>query len=91
MTRSDPLKRKHTHTHRSAITIFPQRTDGLHDYRVWNAQLISYAGYKQPDGTYIGDPHNAEFTEVCNTRHTHRTLSSPLNPQQVSVFTCYVL
>ncbi|XP_050436127.1 nitric oxide synthase, salivary gland isoform X2 [Adelges cooleyi] len=50
---------------RSAITVFQQRTDGRHDFRVWNAQIISYAGYKQPNGTYIGDPLNAEFTEVC--------------------------
>ncbi|XP_076549445.1 nitric oxide synthase isoform X3 [Osmia lignaria lignaria] len=50
---------------RSAITIFPQRTDGKHDYRVWNQQLISYAGYKNPDGTVTGDPANVEFTELC--------------------------
>lgn len=50
--------------HRSAITIFPQRTDGKHDFRVWNAQLIRYAGYKQPDGTVLGDPANVELTEV---------------------------
>lgn len=50
---------------RSAITIFPQRTDGKHDYRVWNSQLIRYAGYKQPDGHILGDPANVEFTEIC--------------------------
>uniref|UniRef100_A0A665TIZ0 Nitric oxide synthase n=1 Tax=Echeneis naucrates TaxID=173247 RepID=A0A665TIZ0_ECHNA len=50
---------------RSAITIFPQRTDGKHDFRVWNTQLIRYAGYKQPDGNILGDPANAEFTEIC--------------------------
>ncbi|XP_059483538.1 nitric oxide synthase-like protein isoform X3 [Neocloeon triangulifer] len=50
---------------RSAITIFPQRTDGKHDFRVWNMQLISYAGYKELDGTITGDPVNVEFTEVC--------------------------
>lgn len=49
---------------RSAITIFPQRTDGRHDYRIWNAQLISYAGYRLPDGRVVGDPVNVEFTEV---------------------------
>lgn len=49
---------------RSAITIFPQKTDGKHDYRVWNTQLIRYAGYKQPDGKILGDPANVEFTEV---------------------------
>uniref|UniRef100_I3JWS0 Nitric oxide synthase 1 n=1 Tax=Oreochromis niloticus TaxID=8128 RepID=I3JWS0_ORENI len=50
---------------RSAITIFPQRTDGKHDFRVWNSQLIRYAGYKQPDGRILGDPANVEFTEIC--------------------------
>uniref|UniRef100_A0A8C7ZDM9 nitric-oxide synthase (NADPH) n=1 Tax=Oryzias sinensis TaxID=183150 RepID=A0A8C7ZDM9_9TELE len=50
---------------RSAITIFPQRTDGKHDFRVWNSQLIRYAGYKQPDGQILGDPANVEFTEIC--------------------------
>uniref|UniRef100_A0A1A9WAM1 nitric-oxide synthase (NADPH) n=1 Tax=Glossina brevipalpis TaxID=37001 RepID=A0A1A9WAM1_9MUSC len=50
---------------RSAITIFPQRTDARHDYRIWNSQLVSYAGYKQNDGKIIGDPLNVEFTEVC--------------------------
>uniref|UniRef100_A0A1B0CLH8 Nitric oxide synthase oxygenase n=2 Tax=Lutzomyia longipalpis TaxID=7200 RepID=A0A1B0CLH8_LUTLO len=50
---------------RSAITIFPQRTDGKHDYRVWNSQLILYAGYREPDGRIIGDPANVEFTEFC--------------------------
>jgi len=49
---------------RSAITVFPQRTDGKHDFRVWNPQLISYAGYKNPDGSITGDPINVEFTEV---------------------------
>ncbi|XP_015234349.1 PREDICTED: nitric oxide synthase, brain [Cyprinodon variegatus] len=50
---------------RSAITIFPQRIDGKHDFRVWNSQLIRYAGYKQPDGSILGDPANVEFTEIC--------------------------
>ena len=49
---------------RSAITVFPQRTDGKHDFRVWNPQLISYASYKNPDGSITGDPLNVEFTEV---------------------------
>lgn len=51
---------------RSAITIFPQRTDGKHDFRVWNSQLIRYAGYKQPDGSTLGDPANVQFTEVSS-------------------------
>lgn len=49
---------------RSAITIFKQRTDVNHDFRVWNSQLITYAGYKQSDGSIIGDPINVDFTAV---------------------------
>ncbi|XP_073472780.1 nitric oxide synthase, inducible [Aquarana catesbeiana] len=50
---------------RSAITIFPQRSDGKHDFRVWNTQLIRYAGFEMADGIIIGDPASVEFTELC--------------------------
>ena len=36
----------------------------MKDFRVWNSQLIKYAGYKQEDGSTIGDPANVEMTEV---------------------------
>uniref|UniRef100_A0A3B4YGT4 Nitric oxide synthase n=1 Tax=Seriola lalandi dorsalis TaxID=1841481 RepID=A0A3B4YGT4_SERLL len=48
-----------------STSIFTFRTDGKHDFRVWNSQLIRYAGYKQPDGQIMGDPANVEFTEIC--------------------------
>ncbi|KAM5214509.1 nitric oxide synthase, inducible isoform 1-T2 [Hipposideros larvatus] len=50
---------------RSAITVFPQRSDGKHDFRVWNSQLIRYAGYQMPDSTIRGDPACVEFTQLC--------------------------
>ncbi|KAM4795668.1 nitric oxide synthase, inducible [Rhinophrynus dorsalis] len=50
---------------RSAITVFPQRTDGKHDFRVWNSQLVRYAGFEMPDGSILGDPASTEFTELC--------------------------
>ena len=54
---------------RSAITIFRQRTKPGHDFRIWNNQLIRYAGYERekPDGTreIIGDPISLDFTKVC--------------------------
>uniref|UniRef100_A0A8U7PAC7 Nitric oxide synthase n=1 Tax=Corvus moneduloides TaxID=1196302 RepID=A0A8U7PAC7_CORMO len=50
---------------RSAITVFPQRTDRQHDFRVWNSQLIRYAGYQMPDGSVLGDPASVEFTQLC--------------------------
>ncbi|XP_078600036.1 nitric oxide synthase 1-like isoform X2 [Branchiostoma floridae x Branchiostoma japonicum] len=52
---------------RSAITIFPARTDGKHDFKVWNSQFVRYAGYKQPDGSIVGDPASVEFTEICQS------------------------
>ncbi|KAJ7387215.1 hypothetical protein OS493_004185 [Desmophyllum pertusum] len=52
---------------RSTITVFPQRRPGHKDFRVWNTQLIRYAGYKQANGSCIGDPSNIEFTEICET------------------------
>lgn len=57
---------------RSAITVFPQRTDGQHDFRVWNNQLIRYAGYHMPDGSVLGDPATVEFTQVQLQTHHHR-------------------
>lgn len=71
---------------RSAITIFPQRTDGKHDFRVWNSQLIRYAGYKQPDGSTLGDPANVEFTEVSLDAPSLSPLDSPPIPPHCSVF-----
>ena len=51
---------------RSTITVFPPRADGQHDFRIWNSQLISYAGYRNIDGTVKGDPANVDFTEACS-------------------------
>ncbi|KAM8977074.1 nitric oxide synthase, inducible [Pelodytes ibericus] len=50
---------------RSTITVFPQRTDGNHDFRVWNSQLIRYAGFEMENGSILGDPASVEFTELC--------------------------
>ncbi|XP_043560201.1 nitric oxide synthase, brain-like isoform X1 [Chiloscyllium plagiosum] len=50
---------------RSAITIFPQRSDGNRDFRIWNSQYIRYAGFTQEDGTIMGDGASVEFTELC--------------------------
>lgn len=48
---------------RSTITVFKPLQEGR-SIRIWNHQLIRYAGYRQPDGRTIGDPSEAEFTEV---------------------------
>lgn len=50
---------------RPALTLFPPaRPDGVGP-RIWNEQLIRYAGYRQRDGSVIGDPRNVEFTGRC--------------------------
>ncbi|XP_045592940.1 nitric oxide synthase, salivary gland isoform X1 [Procambarus clarkii] len=50
---------------RSAITVFPARRAGQRDFRVWNPQMICYAGYTNADGSVTGDPAYTTFTQVC--------------------------
>jgi nitric oxide synthase oxygenase domain/subunit len=55
----------------STMTIFKHRTSPGKDFRIWNLQLIKYAGYRQEDGSIIGDPASAEFTEVKPSLFLH--------------------
>lgn len=48
---------------RPTITIFHQQTKH-HSVRIWNHQLIRYAGYETDDGI-IGDPDSLAFTKAC--------------------------
>lgn len=52
---------------RPALTLFRERREGEIDLRVWNYQMLGYAGYKQEDGSVIGDPVNCGFTEFCQS------------------------
>ena len=36
-------------------------------HRVWNGLMVSYAGYRQTDGTFLGDQGNVDFTEFCHS------------------------
>ena len=61
---------------RPAITIFRKRQQGLHDMRVWNQLMISFAGYSvegakenqfsgdENTSRKIGDQSNVVFTRV---------------------------
>jgi nitric-oxide synthase, bacterial len=50
---------------RPAITVFaPMRRDGGH-IRIWNPQLIRYAGVRRPDGSVVGDPLNVDITDMA--------------------------
>jgi nitric-oxide synthase len=46
------------------ISIFAPKHGEEHPVRIWNRQLIEYAGHPQRDGSVLGDPLNAEFTEA---------------------------
>lgn len=50
---------------RSTISIFAPDLPGKQGIRIWNPLLIRYAGYRQPNGTIIGDPAQTELTEIC--------------------------
>jgi nitric-oxide synthase len=47
---------------RPTISIFPPAVPGRPYARVWNEQLIRYAGYANEDGTVTGDPRYVDFT-----------------------------
>ncbi|MBV7509128.1 nitric oxide synthase oxygenase [Bacillus sp. sid0103] len=48
---------------RPTITIFSQKASNQ-KVRIWNHQLIRYAGYKTEQGV-LGDPHSISFTDTC--------------------------
>ena len=53
---------------KATMTIFQPRQPGEKDpVRIYNHQLIRYAGYKLGDGAIIGDPHSVEFTMFCES------------------------
>jgi nitric-oxide synthase len=47
---------------RPVISVFDPAVPGRPFARVWNEQLVRYAGYRTPDGGVIGDPAEADFT-----------------------------
>src|SRR5256714_5047199 len=49
---------------RPVISVFPPAEPGRPYPRVWNEQLIRYAGYREPDGDVVGDPRYLDFTAV---------------------------
>ena len=47
------------------ITVFAPQVPGNEAPRIWNPQLIRYAGYKMEDGLWVGDPEHYTFTNAC--------------------------
>ncbi|WP_460954383.1 nitric oxide synthase oxygenase [Parasphingorhabdus pacifica] len=47
---------------RPVVSVFPPEQPGRPAPRIWNEQLIRYAGYERTDGSVLGDPRYREFT-----------------------------
>jgi nitric-oxide synthase, bacterial len=50
---------------RPTVTVLAADTPERPGPRIWNEQLIRYAGYRRPDGTVLGDPRNAGLTDTA--------------------------
>ncbi|MEU3338794.1 nitric oxide synthase oxygenase [Streptomyces sp. NPDC006668] len=49
---------------RPTISVFAPDTPDRPGPRVWNDQLIRYAGYRRPDGSVVGDAAYTDFTDL---------------------------
>lgn len=49
---------------RPVMSVFAPQVPDEPGIRIWNPQIIRYAGYRRPDGEIIGDPAHLELTEV---------------------------
>ncbi|KAG2495439.1 hypothetical protein HYH03_006385 [Edaphochlamys debaryana] len=59
------------------IVVFRPQTPGTQDGpRVWNNQLLRYCGYKQPDGSVMGDKAETEFTTMLQASPWHQRCQS---------------
>jgi len=70
---------------RSTITIFRQQMPNEElGPRIVNHQLVRFAGYKQPDGSIIGDPSEVEFTQWCSEKgHSFEQKAFELLPHAI--------
>jgi len=50
---------------RSIMTVFREWNPDMPEIRIWNHQILRYAGYEAPDGTVLGDPMNRDLTQVA--------------------------
>ncbi|GAA3738644.1 nitric oxide synthase oxygenase [Streptomyces tremellae] len=53
------------------ITVFAQRGPDGSEIRIWNPQLVRYAGYRRPDGTVVGDPLHVDVTRAVEALGWH--------------------
>jgi nitric-oxide synthase, bacterial len=51
---------------RPLMSVFAPHVPGQPFTRLWNEQLIRYAGHRKADGSVVGDPRYADFTEAVS-------------------------
>jgi nitric-oxide synthase len=61
---------------RPMISVFAPETPSRPAPRIWNEQLIRYAGHEQPDGRVLGDPRYRDLTDTL-VRHGWRPPEPP--------------
>jgi nitric-oxide synthase, bacterial len=61
------------------ITIFAPEHSDQRPVRIWNRQLINYAGHRQSDGSIVGDPLNVPLTEVVRKLGWTRDPAGPFD------------
>lgn len=64
---------------RSMISIFAPQEPGQPGIRIWNPQLIRYAGYRQHDGSIVGDPLYVELTELAHQLGWRHAAEAPFD------------
>src|SRR6476661_706047 len=64
---------------RPMITLLAPQEPGRPGVRIWNEQLIRYAGYRQPDGSILGDPRQLELTEIMRHLGWKRERRTPFD------------
>jgi nitric-oxide synthase len=52
---------------RSTLSVYATAEEGDAGFRIFNKQLIRFAGYTLPNGEILGDPDSVSFTHYCTS------------------------
>ncbi len=67
------------------ITVFAHQQPGQPGIRIWNPQLIRYAGYQQPDGAILGDPLHINLTRIAKQLGWRGGAGTPFDPLPIII------